>query len=467
VADCDKELAVEFASDRKPGRSFGVTDRPIDIEGRLADPKTYEDSLLRAFAKKSMRGMAYSEAESGVSYFATAAGRRALARTIARCVMDGQYQPWPVDLWYLETKGKRRAAHQSNFIDHVVGSALARMLTHNVCCYGLPGVYSYLPGKTNVGAVRDLARFVRAHRLAAGEKAGPLYVLQSDFEHYGDNLPVGHDAPLWPIVREVAALGSPNGEVGTHTWNLITGLSRPVVRDENGAEFVRLRGVAMGTPLVPVLSNLAAVQMDRAVLAVDGVFYARYNDDFLIAHPDVSAMHEADGRIDALLDTLGVKRKLRKERRTTLCGNGIGSQEDVAYLGRNRVDYLGLSISHTGTVTVGPHRQKRFVARIARRVDGASPALAPLPVAERARQLVATVNVMLDVKSPFAVAGLASLLDSSTDRGTLKDLDFRIVRKIVQAATRRPGVRGFRLLPPRLLYDEMGLQSLVRLRNLR
>ena len=74
-----------------------------------------------------------------------------------------------------------------------------------------------------------------------------------------------------------------------------------MVRDEDGAELSRLRGVAMGTPLVPILANLAVVPMDRAVLEIDGIFYARYNDDFLIAHPDLAAMHEADARIDALL----------------------------------------------------------------------------------------------------------------------------------------------------------------------
>jgi hypothetical protein len=80
---------------------------------------------------------------------------------------------------------------------------------------------------------------------------------------------------------------------------------------------------------------------------------------------------------------------------------------------------------------------------------------------------VAATNVMLDTTSPFAVAGLSSILDTTTDRGSLKDLDFRIARKIVQVATRRPGVRGFRTLPPATLYQDMGLVSLVHLRNLR
>ena len=74
---------------------------------------------------------------------------------------------------------------------------------------------------------------------------------------------------------------------------------------------------------------------------------------------------------------------------------------------------------------------------------------------------------MLDATNPFAVAGLSSLLDTTTDRGTLKDLDFRIARKIAQAATGRPGVRGFRVVPPAVLRGEMGLVSLVSLRNLR
>ncbi len=50
----------------------------------------------------------------------------------------------------------------------------------------------------------------------------------------------------------------------------------------------------------------------------------------------------------------------------------------------------------------------------------------------------------------------------------LVDADFILnPRKIVQVATKRPGVRGFRKLPPATLYKDMGLVSLVHLRNLR
>jgi hypothetical protein len=440
---------------------------PVDVEAALADPKTYEDTILRIFAKRSDRGAGFAEAFGGVSYFSTAAERRTLARAIARRVISGEFETRAVDLWILETGGKQREAHLADFIDHVVGSALFKLLTHNARCHGLPGVYSYLSGVTNVAAMQTFAAYIRAHREMVGAHGPPLYVMQSDFEKYGDNLPVGPDAALWRILKTVATLGSKNGEISTATWDLITGLVRPVVREKDGTEFIRLHGVAMGTPLVPLLGNLAVVPMDEAITSIDGIFYARYNDDFIVAHSDLAALHEADARIDSLMDELGVKRKLSKELRTALSGNGRPSADDPAYSGRDSIDCLGLTVSHAGTISLGPHRLGRFIARIARRVDAIGPALSNEPVDERARQLVAATNVMLDTTSPFAVAGLSSILDTTTDRGSLKDLDFRIARKIVQVATRRPGVRGFRTLPPATLYQDMGLVSLVHLRNLR
>jgi len=440
---------------------------PIDIEAQLADPKTYEDTILRIFTKRSERGAGFSEAHNGVSYFSTAADRQSLAKAIARSVTDGEFRPRPVDLWILETNGKSREAHLADFPDHVVGSALFKLLTHNARCHGLPGVYSYLSGVTNVAAMQTFAAFVRAHRERVGVTGPPLYVLQSDFEKYGDNLPVGPNAALWRILREVASLGSPTGEIGSTTWDLITGLIRPVVREKDGTEFTRLKGVAMGTPLVPLLGNLAVVPMDKAISSIDGIFYARYNDDFIVAHSDLAALHEADARIDSLIVELGVKRKLSKELRTALSATGMPSTDDPAYLGRDRIDCLGLTVGHSGTLSLGPHRLSRFIARVARRIDAAAPALSQAPVDERARNLVATTNVMLDVTNPFAVAGVSSILDTTTDRGSLKDLDFRIARKIVQVATRKSGVRGFRQLPPAVLYRDMGLVSLVHLRNLR
>ena len=148
-----------------------------------------------------------------------------------------------------------------------------------------------------------------------------------------------------------------------------------------------------------------------------------------------------------------------------LSGNGMASPDAPGYRGGNRIDCLGLSVSHAGTLTVGPHRLRRFIARVCDRIRAAAGALDQMPAQERARHIVAATNVMLDTASPFAIAGLPALRDTTTDRGVLKDLDFRIMRAIVQAATGRSGIRGLRVLPPHRLYGEFGLTSLVNLRN--
>ena len=188
---------------------------PVDIDRCLKDPGTYEEVILRIFAKRRQRGQAFAETEPdcGVTYFDTATKRRTLSHAIAHTVADGEYHPQPVQLWSLESKGKTRAAHMPGFTDHVVGAALYQLLSHNARCYGLPGVYSYLPGLTNATAMRALGTFIRTHRKRGGTTGPPMYVLQSDFERYGDGLPVGPDAALWPILRQVAALGSPTGGV--------------------------------------------------------------------------------------------------------------------------------------------------------------------------------------------------------------------------------------------------------------
>ena len=438
---------------------------PVDIASSLEDPQTYEQTILRVFEKRRQRGLAFTDAEPGVTYFATATGRRTLSQAIAGSVTAGRYQPEPVDLWFLESKGKTRAAHMPNFTDHVLGAALYQLLSRNARCYGLPGVYSYLPGLTNTTAMRALAEFVRAHR--EGRTGTPMYVAAVRFRALWRRI------AGWPgcgVLADPAGgrnLGQPErratrGDLGSGLRSHPTGGPR------------RRRGTVHPGRGRPDGHSAGSADLESG-RGADGPGGAGNRGNLLRPlqrrlrprPPRPRALHEADRRIDAVLPALGVKRKQAKEIRTALSATGMPSTADPAYRGGNRIDCLGLSVSHAGTVTVGPHRLRRFMARVTDRIDGAATSLAGLPVAERGRHLVAAANVMLDVASPFAIPGLSAILDTTTDRGVLKDLDFRIARKIVQAATGRPGVHGFRLLPPGVLRGQMGLESLVRLRNLR
>ncbi len=446
-----------------------MAEEPVDVEAALADPEIYERAILKIFEKRSVRGRAFHEADEGVSYYTAATDRRALAARIAETVAAGAYRPSPVDLWHLTRGGKTREAHTPAFTDQVVGAALFPLLSRNARCLGMPGVYSYFPGTTALDAMAAFARFVRAERRTHGAGGPPadIHVLQSDFKRYGDDLPVHETAYVWTALRAATDLGNPRGAVSEATWRLVKALVRPAVRDRDGTVFCRLYGVAMGTPLVPIVSNLAAKPVDDLASATPGLFYARYNDDFIIAHRDAAVVSRLDREIDGLLAPLGVRRKLEKDIRTCLNAAGRPSADDPRFRGRHRIDCLGLSVAADGRMTVGPHRIARLVRRIAGRLDDLSPTLHGLPPRAKARRLVEATNVMLDPKSPFAVPGLAALLEATTDRGALADIDNRLFAKIAQLATGRPGVTGFRLVPPAVLRRECGLVSLVALRNRR
>lgn len=77
---------------------------PVDIARRMADPDTYEDTIMRIFTKKRQRGAAFADITEGITYFDTATNRRSLAKAIAHDVSDGTYRPQPVTLWELETR---------------------------------------------------------------------------------------------------------------------------------------------------------------------------------------------------------------------------------------------------------------------------------------------------------------------------------------------------------------------------
>jgi len=439
--------------------------QPISISDALGDPASYVQAIQKIYGNRARRHNAFADAFLGVTYFSTYLNQRSLARTLARAVRKGDYVCSPVDQWTLHLGNKSRLAVAPCFTDQVLGSVVFDVLRRNIEAAGLPGVYSYLPGTSNYDAMRRLSDFLRAckKRVPDRRRQG-LYVLQSDFKGYGDNLPVHPGAPIWSQLREVIGQGS-GGVVPDPAWRIVESLVRPVVRDADGAEFVRMFGTPMGAPLTPMIHNLAAKPLDDLLVNWEGGFYARYNDDFVFAHPDLSQAIEADRRIEAVIAPLGIARNLKKDIRTYLNGAGRPCPMGSHYAGRHRIDLLGFSVDFDGGMAVGPKRTARLFARICKRLDRAAHIVDDLAVDDRARHLVGAANTLLDGDNPFCAPGIKSFRLLTTDRGVLKDMDNRIARKIVQLATGRPGMRGFRDIPPHELRTRWGLISLLASRN--
>ncbi|MCP4315275.1 MAG: hypothetical protein GY789_04400 [Hyphomicrobiales bacterium] len=435
-------------------------DTPKDIDRIIRDPHAYEQAIQHVYDKRRAQNRSFQEAHLGVTYVGISLHRRGLAQNIARSVARGSMRLEPVDLWMLERGGSVRPAHRAILPDQLVGSVVANVLAHNARRLGQPGIYAYQPGLNNYTALSDFAAYLRKIPARQG-----VFVMQSDFTKYGENIPVHENAHVWKELKRATDLGT-SGGASDIAWNLVRRLVRPVVRNDDGAVFTRLFGIPMGTPIVAVASNLAIKPIDEALVAFDGGFYARFNDDFLFAHPDHRVVLEADRIVDSLLEPLGVLRKPEKTKRTYLNAPGRTVEEAPEFSGKSSIQFLGLSVSRAGTIAPSQRRVSRFQSLVCRRLKQAARNLHDSDRDDRVRNLVRTANTMLDPDHPFSPPAAAGLLRDTTDRGVLKDLDYRIARKIAQLASGRPGVRAFRIVTPGELRNRWGLISLVRSRNL-
>ncbi|MEM7123601.1 MAG: hypothetical protein AAF563_20165 [Pseudomonadota bacterium] len=439
--------------------------RALNLDDIIGDPDFYADAIKKIFNKKNERNQAFMEAQDGVSYIGTFILHRGLSRALAKTVSKGEYRFSPVNLWSLRLGNKTRQAHRSKFTDQIVGSVVYRVVSNNAQVMGMPGLYSYLPGTSNYAAMRDFARYVRDHRRDRKDpRQRGLFVLQSDFEKYGDNLPVHPDAYIWTVLRDVLGIDG-NDDISDTAWSLVEDLVRPTVRDSDGFDFTRLYGIPMGVPIVPIVNNLAASPLDELFSQWDGAFYARFNDDFLFAHPDRSVLSEADEKVEELLEPLGVRRNRKKNILSYFNGAGRQCLTDPQFRGCSRIDFLGLSVSFDGTIGPGPKRIARLMTEVCKRLDRTGRVLDGLPLDDRTRHLVNVTNNMLAPDHVLSVLSVKGILRDTTDRNCLRQIDHRIAMKLVQVATGRTGARGFRQLPTRMLRQRYGLTSLVQRRN--
>ncbi|MCR9136239.1 MAG: reverse transcriptase domain-containing protein [Alphaproteobacteria bacterium] len=437
--------------------------KPLNLDAVLADPDFYSDAIQRVFTKKNLHNKAFTEAHKGVSYYGAFLQHRSLAHTLAKTVSRGDYQCSPVELWMLRLRKKTRAAHLPTYTDQIVGSVVSRVISQNARIMGQPGLYSYLPGVSNYTAMQDFATYVRRHRHQVSDpRQRGLFVLQSDFEKYGDNLPVHQEAYIWQRLRDVIDVG---GAISDTSWKLVQTLVRPVVHTNRDSHFSRLFGIPMGVPIVPMVNNLAASPLDELLAKWNDAFYARFNDDFIIAHPDRNIVLEANHQIDGLLEPLGVRRNQTKDILSYFTGSGRHCDEDAEFRPCSRIDFLGLSVSFNGTMASGPKRITRFAREICRRLDRTANALTHMQFDEKTRHLVNVTNRMLTREHPFSAPGLKGILRDTNDRALLKQIDYQIARKLTQVATGLNGTRGFRRLPIRALRQRWGLISLVAERN--
>jgi hypothetical protein len=429
----------------------------------LADPELYRQALalLRArhgaHGRLEQLGLTLGELSESAD--------PALCRILAARVSSGDYVFSPVREREAFLGGKRRLVYRAPLSDTVVLFALSRVATAVVDAAVSERVYSYRKGRSSEQAVRDLARFVRAHRGSRHDvRQRGLHVLRRDVAGYGDAIPVDATSPLWPL------LDAAFERAGEATDGALAATLRaaivPLIERRDGSVTRAERGVPMGSPLQPLVCNLYLTAVDRVFEAIPGAFYARFGDDLLLAHADADVVRRASADLDATLGELRLT--LNPDKRRDLFWNGAGRSPAVALSsaerGSTHIEYLGARIAFDGGVAPSVRKQRRLRQELGARVRGSEALLREEPAAEKMRALAAVVGRALDPKSEVALDLAGEVLRLCDDRRALGELDHWLWGVCASALSGRPGVRAFRSVSPRDLREH-GLPSFVAARH--
>ena len=316
-------------------RTSGCGRWPLQSEApplaRLSDPAVWVEAAALFAERHPRRG------DRAAEYAALLAAGDHLR--IADAVVAGTYRPEPpVEGRINKRDGRKKTLYLLAPRDELLQRVLNRVLQPHVAAATPRSCHSFLPGRGPRTAFAALGAIPRIDERACVRMDVRDYFNSIDVERLLASLPPSIvDEPR--LVELLAAY----------------------LRDDRvvrAGELVSVaqKGVMAGTPLGPLLGNLALADLDAAAEA-EGLGWARYSDD-LLALCDPSSAADVDAWLRAELAARGLEPNESK--------SGV-SQPGEPW------DFLGFRHS-AGRVDLAPHTLRKLQARcdrLARRVDKA------------------------------------------------------------------------------------------------
>jgi len=429
----------------------------VDLHALVSDRRRYERQIERLHQRYLLTSRLYELRQSNVSLASIVMNRGKVARLLAREVGEGRYELEPGELRTIRARQKLREVFACRLTDLIVHGVVAEIVREAVEPRLSDRVFSYRKGLSWLAPITELAAFVRAERRKhADPRARGVYVLRRDVDSYTDSIPLGLDSPLWTMLE--AELGP------------LPELFEQVVRVEmtvpDGGVVCRIKGLPMGQPISSIVANLYLTDMDEALEALPGGFYARYGDDFLFAHPDPAVAREAEAAIDETLDSLRLTVNEKKRRTLYLTPPGRPSDVWPEARGTSGVPFLGTRIAADGTIGLDESKIRLLLRELDRRATTTVRTMRGASRDQTGRAVCEVVNRALDPRSALTQSRSAiALRRVVTDRHQLEQVDYLIARVVLKAVSRRRDARAFREIPYGKLRHDWGLISLVAARN--
>jgi hypothetical protein len=440
--------------------------RSSDLHACLSDRRRYEREIDRLHRKHLLTKTMYELQQENVPLARLIQRRSQVAKLLARAVRRGEYRLEPGQVREIEVAGKVRAVVAYTLTDTIVRGAVSTLIEDAITPLLSDRLYSYRPGVSWLTPSADLAAYIRAHRKERPDpRSRGLYVLRRDVDSYTDSIPVAPRSRVWEMIRKALEAGGA-GSIADQDWRFVEETVRPELRELGGGYAERLRGVPTGQPISCVLFNLYLNELDHALAAVPGGFYARYSDDILFAHPDAETARDAAATIDEHVRSLDLRTKDEKAANLYLTSAGRASSEWQGTRGTSSVPFVGTSVSAAGTVALNRTKLRRVLRELERRAVRSAGTAPRGDEAAAGRAVCSVLNrALAPAPSPLQQASTSLLRAAVTDRSQLAQIDYWLARMVVKAVTGDGSVRGFRRVPYRRVREEWGLVSLLHARN--
>lgn len=431
----------------------------------LLDFKAYERAIERIIEGRELFYSVGKE-EDAIHKGIMISDPRGLAKKLAESVARGEHLVRPATPKLVPIGDKLRTFYAFATEDRIIQDVMADTLYEMVSKEFSSKLYSYRKGVSWWDAEISFARYLSKHcrQFKKRPKERGLYVFGHDFSNYTDSFPVADGTPIWDILRKSFKLDHYD-PLPDYFWNLLVQYIRPVVVEKNRIPYTNMFGIPMGSPICQQLGNLYTEALDRLLENIEGGFYARYNDDFIFAHPDVQVTKETRKKIEEILEPLGVKLNLPKAQEVFLNPAGRTSEAWPELRGANTVNYLGYTLTAQGMIRLNKKKHRRFLREVRSRARRMWKFLGKPSPDVGGKSLCRAMSEAMDPLSLAPFPDTKGILTVVNDLNHLKELDLDVARILAEEMTGRKGPRVFREVPYKKMRGDWGLRSLFHERH--
>lgn len=445
------------------------------LTAALKNFHNYEKQIVWMHEKYRTNQKGSVLSQEGVELPNIARNARSFAKAMVEDIKTGSYKLEPAKHVTIVTKGKERILYKYRLTDMVLHGVVANILLEALEPSFSENLHSYRKGKSYWKAIRSFSKYCRIHfKRKIDPRLKGFYVLRRDIASYTDNIPVGEDSPLWPLLKKELNFPVNPTKEDSLAWTYLEKVIRTDVILPNATEaHTQTMGVPTGSPISTTMYNLYLINLDRNIDQLKMGFYARYGDDLMIADPSLEKINQANEIFKKTLIDYRLGSSPKKEHSFFFNIAGRAPLDPKAsedgFVGCDRVEFLGCDIMARGEISLDKKKERELTKDIERRVRIGllnEPLGDSKPIIEsRLKIAVSITKAAIDPDSKLCQKSAPTLRNLITDRSCLKRLDFNIARLILKHTLGDYSVKGFRIVSMKRM-KQVGLPSLVHQRNL-